>query len=411
MDTLCRFDVSSIRCLRYLRVKLGRDQPLTVLLGDGPMGRSSALEGLALLKSVIDGPEALAERLKRFQDPDDLCRRGVNEMILSVMFFDPDVTTEGSYVLFMLAFRRDDGVFHLHGETIKHPNKNADSILVRLGDVYMLKAAAQPAWKRERKEPPVLHIPPDKIVVHTRLPEPTAKVVARIMNVVRRIQIVFDLHQRCADPTRPDDAEARARNIAGEWAAIRAGGEEGWQRALSLARVVLGPALGLVTLSPAGLTLSFAGDPTVLSAADLPQDQLTWLATIPLIFQQPHKSLLALDQPERQLSPLALATLIRELKRAEVPIVITTESNVPLQLLDDAADGLYVGVMEEPDRAVYYRPEPDRVREALRRHGDLAWVRASGAIHTLLGAPEPDNLAERFEKARDVDVPVGEFRR
>ena len=117
MDTLCRFDVSSIRCLRYLRVKLGRDQPLTVLLSDGPMGRSSALEGLALLKSVVDGPEALAERLKRFQDPEELCRRGVNEMVLSVMFFDPDLEV-GSYVVFMLAFRRDEGVFHLQGETI-----------------------------------------------------------------------------------------------------------------------------------------------------------------------------------------------------------------------------------------------------------------------------------------------------
>ena len=108
---------------------------------------------------------------------------------------------------------------------------------------------------------------------------------------------------------------------------------------------------------------------------------------------------------------MALATLIRELKRAEVPILITTESNVPLQLLDDAVDGLYVGVMEEPDRAVVYRPEPERVREALRRHGDLAWVRASGAIHTLLGAPEPDDLSERAEKKRDVEVPVGQSRR
>jgi len=244
-----------------------------------------------------------------------------------------------------------------------------------------------------------------------RLPEPVATVVARIKRLVSRFDIVFDLNLRCADPARPDDAEARARNIAREWSAIQAEGEGSWQRALSLARVLLGPALGVVTLSPAGLTLSFAGDPTALSAADLPQDQLTWLATIPLIFQQPHKSLLALDQPERQLSPLALATLIRELKRAEVPIFITTESNVPLQLLDAAADGLYVGVMEEPDRAVYYRPEPDRVREALRRHGDLAWVRASGAIHTLLGAPEPDDLSERSTKSREVDVPVGEFRR
>ena len=86
MDRMYRFDVSSIRCLRYLRIKLGVEQPLTVL--------------------VSDGPEALAEQIKRFQEPEALCRRGVNEMVLSVMFFDPDVTTEESYLLFMLAFRR-----------------------------------------------------------------------------------------------------------------------------------------------------------------------------------------------------------------------------------------------------------------------------------------------------------------
>ena len=410
MDTMYRFDVSSIRCLRYLRIKLGVEQPLTVLVGDGPMGRSSALEGLALLKSVVDGPEALAERLKRFQDPEALCRRGVNEMVLSVMFFDPDLEV-GSYVVFMLAFRRDEGVFHLQGETIQHPGEGDEHLLVRLGEIYGFRAATQPAWRRERKAPPVMSVPLDKIVLHMRLPEPVATAVARIKRLVSRFDIVFDLNLRCADPARPDDAEARAQNIAQEWSAIQAEGEGSWQRALSLARVVLGPALGAITLSPAGLTLSFAGDPTSIPAAGLPQDQLTWLATIPLIFQQPHKSLLALDQPERQLSPLALATLIRELKRVGVPILVTTESNVPLQLLDDAADGLYVGVMEEPDRAVYYRPEPERAREALRRHGDLAWARASGAIHTLLGAPEPDDLAERPEKKQEVEVPVGAFRR
>jgi methylthioribose-1-phosphate isomerase len=47
-----------------------------------------------------------------------------------------------------------------------------------------------------------------------------------------------------------------------------------------------------------------------------------------------------------------------------------------------------------------------------RRDGhDLAWVRASGAIHTLLGAPEPDDLSGRSTKAQEVDIPVGEFRR
>lgn len=408
MDTMYRFDVSSIRCLRYLRIKLGVEQPLTVLVGDGPMGRSSALEGLALLKSVVDGPEALAERLKRFQDPEALCRRGVNEMVLSVMFFDPDLEV-GSYVVFMLAFRRDEGVFHLQGETIQHPGEGDEHLLVRLGEIYGFRAATQPAWRRERKAPPVMSVPLDKIVLHMRLPEPVATAVARIKRLVSRFDIVFDLNLRCADPARPDDAEARAQNIAQEWSAIQAEGS--WQRALSLARLVLGPALGAITLSPAGLTLSFAGDPRSIPAAGLPQDQLTWLATIPLIFQQPHKSLLALDQPERQLSPLALATLIRELKRVGVPILVTTESNVPLQLLDDAVDGLYVGVMEEPDRAVYYRPEPERAREALRRHGDLAWARASGAIHTLLGAPKPDDLSERPEKKQEVEVPVGAFRR
>lgn len=36
MDRMYRFDVSSIRCLRYLRIKLGVEQPLTVLVSDGP---------------------------------------------------------------------------------------------------------------------------------------------------------------------------------------------------------------------------------------------------------------------------------------------------------------------------------------------------------------------------------------
>jgi hypothetical protein len=49
MDTMYRFDLSGIRCLRYLRLKVGRDSKLTVLVGDGPMGRTAALEGLALI--------------------------------------------------------------------------------------------------------------------------------------------------------------------------------------------------------------------------------------------------------------------------------------------------------------------------------------------------------------------------
>ena len=349
----------------------------------------------------MESPQALDARLKRFQDGGDLRRRGSDVLVFIVMVGD-ESRDNAHFVNYQLAFAREaDGVLRLVSEQLSDPEDDEKGpLFASMGGTYMLKAAPQPAWRRERKERKALPLAHGQMVIHSPMPPSLAPVVARLLDTFRRVEIVFDLHLRCADPRHPDDLERRAQNIAAEWAAIRAGDEAGWQRALSLARVVLGPRLGGLTVTPATaeapatLAVMFAGDAAPTPAASLPQDPLTWLATIPLVFQQPHKSLLTLDQPERQLSPLALATLIRELKRAETPVLITTESNVPLQFLDDAVDGLYVGRMAEPDRAVYYRPEPERVWAALRRHGDLAWVRASGAIDTLLGAPEPDDLAE-----------------
>ena len=389
MDTLYRLVLSSIRCLGYLSLKFGPESKLTVLVGDGPAGRSAALEGLALAKAVMESDEALVARLGRFQEEGALRRRGCPTMVFAVMIGDERRKTE-RFINYLFGFAVEaDGVMRMATEQLADPNEAKNPLFRSLGAYYMIKAGPQPAWRRERKAQRPLMLPIDKIVLHLPMPPTAAPIVGRLKQMFRRLEIVFDLNLHLADPARPDDAEARAANISKEWAAIQAEGEGSWQRALSLARVVLGPALGAVTLSPAGLDLSFAGEPAPIPAAALPQDQLTWLATIPLIFQQPHRSLLALDQPERQLSPLALATLIRELKRADTPVLITTESNVPLQLLDNPVEGLYVGRMLEPDRAAYYRPDPERTREALRRHGDLAWVRASGALDSILGEPEP----------------------
>ena len=408
MDSIYRFFLSGLRCVAFLPLKLGPECKLTVLVGDGPMGRTAALEGLALVKAGMESPEALVARLARFQEEGPLRRRGSPIMVFAVMVGD-EGRKSARFINFHMVFVIEaDGVMRLSCEQLADPDDSKNPLFMSRGAYYQVKAAPQPAWRRERKAPNLQFLPIDKMVLHTPMPPTAAPVVDRLIQTFRRVEIVFDLNLHRADPARPDDAEARAQNIAQEWSAIQAEGEGSWQRALSLARVVLGPALGALTLTPAGLAVSFAGDPAPIPAARLPQDQLTWLGTIPLIFQQPHKSLLALDQPERQLSPLALATLIRELKRADTPVLITTESNVPLQLLDDPVNGLYVGRMIEPDRVAYYRPEPGRTREALRRHGDLGWVRASGAIDSILGEPEPyelpDSATAPDDKAFVLDV-------
>ena len=99
---------------------------------------------------------------------------------------------------------------------------------------------------------------------------------------------------------------------------------------------------------------------------------------------------MAIAEPELRLPDEAIGALAWELRRTWSRALFATQSDAVLRLLRGPAESLYVGRQIEPDRIVFAQPQAAPLRAALRRHGDLAWVRANGALEDILGAPLDD---------------------
>jgi hypothetical protein len=173
MDIIFRFILSGIRCLRSLGLKLGRDCKLTVLVGDGPTGRSAVLEGLALVKAGMESPEALVARLAGFQVEGPLRRRDSPTMVFAVMIGD-EARASARFVNYQIAFAVEaDGVMRVACEQLGDPNEARqfkEPLFRSMGAYYMIKTAAPPAWRRERKAPKPMFLPIDKMVLHLPMP-------------------------------------------------------------------------------------------------------------------------------------------------------------------------------------------------------------------------------------------------
>jgi hypothetical protein len=101
----------------------------------------------------MESPQALDARLKRFQDGGDLRRRGSDVLVFIVMVGD-ESRDSAHFVNYQLAFAREaDGVLRLVSEQLSDPEDDEKGpLFASMGGTYMLKAAPQPAWRRERKE-------------------------------------------------------------------------------------------------------------------------------------------------------------------------------------------------------------------------------------------------------------------
>jgi predicted ATPase len=139
------------------------------------------------------------------------------------------------------------------------------------------------------------------------------------------------------------------------------------------------------------MELHFADAPAPVRAERLPELQREWLAVLSwaFLYQSPG-ALLVFGEPELSFPDEVIGALAWELRRANTRAVFATCSDAVLRLLQDPSESLYVGRQIEPDRIVFAQPLVARLRAALRRHGDLAWVRANGALEETLAEPIDD---------------------
>ena len=409
MDVVTQIELTGVRGIRKLALSFAVYEPLTVVTGPAGTGKSTVMDGLRLLGAAGRSSEEFFEGATELLINRELQRRENDKIMLQAEIFD----SKGKLptLRYAVIFGLDEGKAVVVGEGLStvEPDKDEPSRfdLIRMPDVGGFRSpgadamAGQPAWRRQRKAKSntQFNVRRDQLVLHTTTHPGADPVLRRAAAALSKLLVVrvSPGEDRPNEAPLEDDAPSQHGRDAQIWRTLQAGDPERWQRALSLARVVLGPTLANIrAFTPPGggpmvLMAQFADAPAPVRVERLPHVQREWLSLVgwASISQGPG-ALLGVDEPELLFPDEAIGALAWELRRTKIRTLITTQSAAVLRLLRDPTDSLYVGRQVEPDRIVFAQPRASLLRAALRRHGDLAWVSANGALEDTLGDPLDD---------------------
>ncbi|MBK7760700.1 MAG: AAA family ATPase [Deltaproteobacteria bacterium] len=404
MDMVTQIEMIGVRGVRRLALTLAHDEPLTVVTGPTGSGKTTIVECLGLLGAAGRSSEEFYLLANELLARRDLQRRENDKILLQAVIFDGKLKLPT--LRYAVVFGLDEGKAVVVGESLGtvEPDKDDPNRfdLIRMPDVGGFRSpgadimAGQPAWRRQRKAKnnTQFTVRRDQLVLHTDAHPGANPVLRRAAEALSKLTMAT--FRPGGDPegeqALTEDSFVTHDNDAPRWRGLKEGDPERWQRALGLARIVLGPSLGNIhTFTPPGggervLEAHFADVPAPVRAERLTQIQREWLMALGWVFtyQRPG-ALLAIAQPEWSFPEEAIGALAWELRRAKTRTLFATQSDAVLRLLRDPTESLYVGRQIEPDRIVFAQPQAKPLRAALRRHGDLAWVRANGALDETLG--------------------------
>ncbi|MCK6514674.1 AAA family ATPase [Myxococcota bacterium] len=408
MDIVTQIEMIGVRGIRQLVLTLAHDEPLTVVAGPTGSGKSTIVECLGLLGAAGRSSEEFFLFATELLKNQDLQRRENDKILLQAVIFDSKLKLPA--LRYAVVFGLDEGKAVVVGEslaTIEPDKDDPDRFdLIRMPDVGGFRSpgadvmAGQPAWRRQRKAKnnTQFTVRRDQLVLHANT-HPGANPVLRRAAAALSKLVMIGFQPPSPEDEKPssEDELSQLENDAQRWRLLKEGDPELWQRALGLARIVLGPSLGDVHILKApdrdegALALGFVDAPAPVPVEALPQKQRDWLTLVGWAFRyRRNGGFLAIAEPELRLPDEAIGALAWELRRTWSRALFATQSDAVLRLLRGPAESLYVGRQIEPDRIVFAQPQAAPLRAALRRHGDLAWVRANGALEDILGAPLDD---------------------
>ncbi len=400
MDRITRLRIRQVRAIE--RVDLDLAGPLTVLIGENGSGKSTIIECLEILRKAADSQftRALYEQHRGLAG---LLRKGAASMALGVTLEDDGGTDAMLSYDFELEPR-------LAGFAV------VEEVVTATADgcapTTVLRRSRDRAEVTEEEGSTLHPLPdsalrPDQLVVASgRVPGPHAtldRLAAALAGIevhlafdtiaswaARRYQ--FSQSIRSAATLVPADRlDLLGFNLASAWMELRNRPSAEWDHILDTVRLGIGDHVDNVVVhaDPSGgqvlLSLRLKGLPDPISAADLSDGQLAWLAFVALAQLGDRRSLLAVDEPELHLHPSLLGRVVSLLSNlpGTAPTLLSTHSDRVLEMLDDPAEAVRVCALEGTCARVR-RIDPTGLDGWLRSFSDLGEIRAAGYLNQVL---------------------------
>jgi predicted ATPase len=254
---------------------------------------------------------------------------------------------------------------------------------------------------------------PDQLVVASFGSLPPLKAIDRLLRVLRGIEVHLPFDTVASWAARAyqfaksirnstmllpaNRLELLGFNLANAWSEIMNASSEQRSYALALVQLGLGDHIDSVVLKPdpgggqIALALQLTNQADPIMATDLSDGQLSWLAFIALTRLNPSRTILAIDEPELHLHPSLLGRVIELLAHLPggAPVLISTQSDRVLELLDDPADAVRVCRLER-GRAQMLRIDAAELGPWLAEYTDVGQLRAAGYLAQVLRSTTPD---------------------
>lgn len=359
--------IGSFRLLRTAELRL--EPSLAVIVGPNQSGKSSLLDALQLLSDAARGN--LVDAIVR-------CRGGFST-ILSRGAEDPTVHLEvelrvpsGQTLRYSLRLGPVGAYdFAVVQEELSEQTQDGPwvPVLSRTGTQAKLSAT-------------LITVPNGREALLSQLGSMTHPLVQLVQGALSSITVhpYFQTGAAWAEPDaasmrRPARPEPNARlqatgnNLAAALSSMRDERPEDWQDFLRMVRRAFPQMreLRLPAVSRGMVQLLWVDDKgNSFDASELSDGTLSFLAVLCALFQ-PGNALVAIDEPEAHLHPDALMRLVgaaRSLSERQ-PILLTTQSDTLIGLLDDTPESVVVAQREEGE-ARLVRPGPEELREWLK---------------------------------------------
>jgi predicted ATPase len=392
MERITRIVIGNLRSLAQVSLSL---DGLTVLIGENGTGKSSIVEACALLHRM-SSPQFLSEFHTIHRGLAGLLRKGASSLDLGVE------TTDGASALH---YRIQLGLSQqIELETLSlQEGAHTTRLLQRTHQLAEVSQSDGTPSQYEVNGPAIS-------AFGIRPPHPAFSRLQQALSQIE-VHLGFDVLAAWAGQAiqRPPGLRGSALygpterlsllglNLVNAWASLKNDvGAAHWADTLALVRLGLGDSVESINVRPdpgggtAALWLKRAAFDEQIPAFALSDGTLAWLAMVALCRLSAPRSLLVIDEPELHLHPHLLATVmgsLADLSRIH-PVLIATQSDRLLDLLEDPAGSIRVCSLDEQDRTWLRGLSRETLGDWLARYGGVGTLRAEGFLGRVLAQSE-----------------------
>lgn len=386
--------IEGARCIRKVSLSLGG---LTVLIGPNGAGKSTIIEALELLR-LLGAPLGLEQQLYRAHGGlAGLLRRGERSMRLGVSVRGGEGEASIDYDVRLT--ENAGGIAVTKERLLLGPRPGFSEPL----RVIVREPGTEPHFfdQKSKQLTPIPNLPPTSLAIHAFGQFPPNAAITRLVAALRGIavHVPFDVRAAWTTPSelpalrssnvvRPvERLERFGSNLANVWHRLKNDfGARAWAAVMHDVRAGLGPDVEDVGTQAdpsggqVGLKVRFV-DNTDIPAFSLSDGMLVYLSFVALRhLPDPHRSLLAFDEPEGHLHPELLTRVVGLLEEVaeQRPLLLATHSDRLLDVLQDPAASAVLCDLG-PDRTTRLRrPDPKALQSWLEDYRGLGDLRSHG---------------------------------